>query len=1142
MGLWALAILTVPMYFTVTKSSKPSWGLENEALIVRCPANSGSLYPVKWYYLNTNESIPTQKRNRVFVSRDRLKFLPARVEDSGIYACVIRSSDLNVTGYVNVTIHKKLPGCNVPDYLMYSTVAGSEKNFKITCATIDLYNWTAPVQWFKNCKVLRRPKYRAHKSYLFINNLRQDDEGDYTCKFTHIENGTSYPVSATRSFTVEEKGFSVIPVIKAPPHNITMEVEMGKTVNITCLACFGKGSEFSPEVMWRINKTRVGNFGEARIQEEKEQNQSSSNDMDCLTSVLRITDVTDKDFSMEYDCLAVNFVTKSHSVRLRRKQPSDHRSTYYIVAGCSMLLVLINVLVIVLKVFWIEVALFWRDTVTPYRTQNDGKLYDAYIIYPRVFRGDTAGTSSVEYFVHHTLPNVLENKCGYKLCIYGRDLLPGQDAATVVESSIQNSRRQIFVLAPHMTHSKEFAYEQEIALHSALIQNNSKVILIEMEPLSEASQLQVGDLQDSLQHLIKMQGTIKWREDHVANKQSLSSKFWKHVRYQMPVPNRPPKIASEAACLCSHCDREGSLFLTSCVNSASQIEVKEIPLPLPASRAGGPNVPRWLSFATTPVQRHSESRNLTMLCGEVVLIFCVLIATSTSKNCISRLHIQAMEGEPFYLKPCIKRENETAIMRWSKGHAERVELNTKSSPRITFNGYNLEFWPVKLEDKDIYFFKMGNYSKNWTVTVIKRNEHSCFSENFVNNRIVEVEKSLLIRCENPIYSELIKNTSLYKNCKEIIDPPKIQKDAEFKDEGYYSCVFFVYHNGKQYNITKTINITVVKGNSKITPAILGQKFDTIQVELGKDVELNCTALLNQDDLFYWSIRKDNMSNSNVQEDTDKTTWTSEGKLYAIKKLRIWNITEKNLNVLYNCTVNNNEATDTKSFILVRKEMADIPGHVFMRGIITAVFISLAVVCVVILCVIYKVDLVLFYRRLVERDETLTDGKTYDAFVSYLKECHPKNGEEYTFAVETLPSVLEKQFGYKLCIFERDVVPGGAIVEEIHSLIEKSRRLIIVLSQRYLTKETRLELESGLHKALVERKIKIILIEFTLASGTTFLPPSLKLLRPYRVLKWKADESFSYNSRFWKNLLYLMPAKSMKPWREESEALPVLSAP
>ena len=55
---------------------------------------------------------------------------------------------------------------------------------------------------------------------------------------------------------------------------------------------------------------------------------------------------------------------------------------------------------------------------------------------------------------------------------------------------------------------------------------------------------------------------------------------------------------------------------------------------------------------------------------------------------------------------------------------------------------------------------------------------------------------------------------------------------------------------------------------------------------------------------------------------------------------------------------------------------------------------------------------------------LLDGKTYDAFVSYLKACQTEHGEEHAFAVETLPRVLEKHFGYKLCIFERDVVPGG----------------------------------------------------------------------------------------------------------------------
>lgn len=210
---------------------------------------------------------------------------------------------------------------------------------------------------------------------------------------------------------------------------------------------------------------------------------------------------------------------------------------------------LINILVIILKTFWIEATLLWRDIAKPYKTRNDGKLYDAYVIYPRNYTSSADGASRVEYFVHQILPDVLENKCGYTLCIYGRDMLPGEDVVTAVETNIRKSRRHIFILTPQITHSEEFAYEQEVALHSALIQNDSKVILIEMEALSELDMLQAEALQDSLRHLMEVQGTIKWREDHVANKRSLNSKFWKHVRYQMPVPSKMPRKASSLTSL-----------------------------------------------------------------------------------------------------------------------------------------------------------------------------------------------------------------------------------------------------------------------------------------------------------------------------------------------------------------------------------------------------------------------------------------------------------------------------------------------------------------------------------------------------------------------------------------------------------------
>ncbi|KAL0620261.1 Interleukin-1 receptor-like 1 [Plecturocebus cupreus] len=552
MGLWILAILTIVMSSTAAKFSKQAWGLENEALIVRCPRKGKPSYTVDWYDSQTNQSIPTQERNHVFASGQLLKFLPAKVDDSGIYTCIVRSPTSNMTGYANVTIYKKQLDCNVPDYLMYSTVSGSEKNSKIYCPTIDLYNWTAPLEWFKNCQALQGSRYRAHKSFLVIDNVMTEDAGDYTCKFIHNENGANFSVTATRSFTVkDEQGYSLFPVIRAPPHNETKEVEIGKNASLTCSACFGKGAQFLAVVLWQVTGKSITDFGEARFQQEEGQNQSFSDGMTCLNMVLRIADMKEEDLLLQYDCLALNLHgLRRHTVRLSRKNPIDHKkSTYCIIAVCSGLLMLINFLVIILKMFWIEAVLLWRDIAKPYRTRSDGKIYDAYVIYPRNYNTGTDGASPVEYFVHQILPDVLENKCGYTLCISGRDLIPGQDEATAVETNIRKSRRHIFILTPHITHSKEFAYEQEMALHSALILNDSKVILIEMDAPNELGGLQAEALQDSLQHLMKVQGTIKWRVDHTANKQSLNSKFWKHVRYQMPVPSKIPRNASSLTSL-----------------------------------------------------------------------------------------------------------------------------------------------------------------------------------------------------------------------------------------------------------------------------------------------------------------------------------------------------------------------------------------------------------------------------------------------------------------------------------------------------------------------------------------------------------------------------------------------------------------
>lgn len=58
-----------------------------------------------------------------------------------------------------------------------------------------------------------------------------------------------------------------------------------------------------------------------------------------------------------------------------------------------------------------------------------------------------------------------------------------------------------------------------------------------------------------------------------------------------------------------------------------------------------------------------------------------------------------------------------------------------------------------------------------------------------------------------------------------------------------------------------------------------------------------------------------------------------------------------------------------------------------------------------------------------------DNKEYDAYLSYTKvdpdTLDRDNREEEQFVLEILPDVLEKQYGYKLFIPDRDLIPTGS---------------------------------------------------------------------------------------------------------------------
>ncbi|KAI4903468.1 hypothetical protein NFI96_008341 [Prochilodus magdalenae] len=201
------------------------------------------------------------------------------------------------------------------------------------------------------------------------------------------------------------------------------------------------------------------------------------------------------------------------------------------------------------------------------RYGGDGKLYDAYVSY--ICSGDQSASSTAA-FALRALPEVLEDRLGYRLFIRGRDDPPGAAVPDVISESVGKSRRLIIVLTPQTfsepasgaaagllqgvsaehptinnnttavcpdlsdpagTHVPNWGpYEWWVGLYDALVKEGLQVILIQVgEKLDEAQ------LPESLRYVISKQGVLRWKQDYSTKP---GTKFWKQLHYRMPPVQR----------------------------------------------------------------------------------------------------------------------------------------------------------------------------------------------------------------------------------------------------------------------------------------------------------------------------------------------------------------------------------------------------------------------------------------------------------------------------------------------------------------------------------------------------------------------------------------------------------------------------
>ncbi|XP_065512940.1 interleukin-18 receptor 1 [Caloenas nicobarica] len=525
-----------------------------------------------------------------------------------------------------------------------------------------------------------------------------------------------------------------------------------------------------------------------------------------------------------------------------------------------------------------------------------------------------------------------------------------------------------------------------------------------------------------------------------------------------------------------------------------------------------------------------------------------IIQCATEKLCPLRASIDVLEGEYFFLCYLESRQEhfqeEAYTINWYKENAGKQQLIKQTHRNVSQKNF-LEFWPAELTDSGSYSVTHSNGKQNftiqkWTLNVLERNKSSCFNKNHLTTETKNAGTGYSLKCSDLSVNE---NDSItwYKDCESYEN--ETERELDFKTltvqhSGIYTCKILIHHEGKTYHSTNTIKLVVEEDAPEaVTLEIVGRN-EEIETEIGKEEILNCTGFLGysmqEDASLYWLINQTFPEKCLGIPENEPSICEEEFKnlqlgnrFYVTRLLRIKKVTDQDMHHNFTCMLQTDDRTQIKIVKLKKGNTRDLPVYVFTTGMVLAVLFPCVAVAAVFVCLMFRVDLVLFYRNICRRDDTAGDGKEYDAFVSYLKDCISPTEEEREFALKILPTILEENFGYKLCIFERDISPGGVVVDDIHSFIDKSRRLIIILSQNYISDRAIYELESGLHKALVERKTKIILIEYMPISDYNFLPESLSLLSSKRVVKWKKDKSLPVNSRFWKNLRYLMPAKPTK---------------
>ncbi|NWX10079.1 IL1R1 protein, partial [Caloenas nicobarica] len=503
---------------------------DGQPLAIKCSLEmslkSGD-YSLTWYKVRNQTAVPRDKLSRIHQQKNFIWFLPAMLEDSGDYECVIRNSTSHRKMRTKVTVFERIDGLCLNEKFAVEEVIFTVSSAKVVCPHLDYFRNEKniqPVRWYKDCQLLEGKRFAFSNSDLIICNVTLQDQGNYTCETMYTYNGKQYNISRDIRLTVEVSPPKKPPEISYPRNN-SIEVELGSQVTVDCNTTGADGYD----VYWTGVYIDVSRIFASHYEEE------ISHDGRPVYSVkLIISEVNSEDYEQPFVCQASNAFGQAASYIILKHRVPDIRR--WLAGGLVSLLILTFITLIIYKIFKIDLVLWYRNSVCAFANKEeifvfvlDGKVYDAYVLYPK----SSGGRSfyHLETFVSTILPDVLEQQCGYNLFILGRDDLPGEAVISAANETLKQSRRLMIILGSETSSSclSENTSEQHLAMYNALIRDGIRVILIELDEIQDYT-----SMPESIRYIKQKHGVIQWKGDFSEKSRSANTRFWKNVRYQMP--------------------------------------------------------------------------------------------------------------------------------------------------------------------------------------------------------------------------------------------------------------------------------------------------------------------------------------------------------------------------------------------------------------------------------------------------------------------------------------------------------------------------------------------------------------------------------------------------------------------------------